>query len=112
LKKENRASTRLDAENLLAYSLYDIEGNPFDGGMVKTINISRVGISILSKTVMTPGFKIELTIGVGDDIVKTTGIINNNQELDDGDIQIGIEFENLSQDDIDKIAKVYPEILK
>ena len=110
--KEKRASARLDAENLLAYNLYDIEGRPFDGGMVKTLDISKAGISILSKSEMTPGFKIELTIGVGDDIVKTTGIIRNNKELNDGNVQIGIQFENIPEEDIKKIAKVYPEISK
>jgi hypothetical protein len=111
LKEEKRASARLDAENLLAYNLYDIEGHAFDGGMVKTLNISKVGISILSKSEMTPGFKIELTIGVGDDVVKTTGTIRNSQDLGDGNIKIGIEFDKLTEEDINKIAKVYPEIL-
>jgi hypothetical protein len=61
---------------------------------------------------MTAGFKIELTIGVGDDVVKTTGIIRNSKELGDGNVQIGIEFESIPEEDIKKIAKVYPEILK
>ena len=112
MDEERRSSARLDAENLLAFQLYDIEGRPFDGGVVKTLDISRAGISILSKSEMTAGFKIELTIGVGDDVVKTTGIIRNSKELGDGNVQIGIEFESIPEEDIKKIAKVYPEILK
>ena len=111
MEEERRTSARLDAENLLSFRLYDIEGRPFDGGVVKTLDISKAGISIISNSEMTPGFKIELTIGVGDDIVKTTGIIRNNKDMGNGNVQIGIEFEDIPEDDIQKIALVYPTIL-
>jgi hypothetical protein len=109
---EGRGAVRINSENLLAFRLFDKEGRVCNEGMVETLDISRTGIAIQFKEAMDIGLKIELTIGLGDDIVKTTGKVRNLQKVDDGQFQIGIEFDFLTDEDLNKIAIVYPSILK
>lgn len=112
MKFEGRGSKRIDSENLLAYRLFDNEGKTMGEGMVKTIDISKTGIAISSKNAMEVGAKIELTIGMGDDIVKANGVIKNQNQVAPNNFHLGIEFDFLTEDDLNKIAMLYPSILK
>ncbi len=109
---EGRGSARIDSENLLAFRLFDADGRVFHEGMVKTLDISRTGVSIQSSVPMEKGLRIEITIGIGDDVVKARGIVRNQHQLDDNTYQVGIEFEFLSEDDLNKMSVTFPSILK
>ncbi|MCD6375419.1 MAG: PilZ domain-containing protein [Caldisericaceae bacterium] len=106
-----RAAKRLESENLLAFQLFDDQDQVILQGVVKTIDISRTGISIESFDPMEVGRKIELTIGLGENVVKAKGTIKNCVNKTEKTYHVGIEFEYLSDDDLNKIAMVYPEIL-
>ncbi len=107
-----RGAKRLETDNLLAFKLFDTQGRVTLQGVVKTIDISRTGISIDSFDPMEVGSKIELTIGFGEDIVKANGTIKNCVKRSEKTYHVGIEFDYLSDDDLNKIALVYPEILR
>ena len=109
---EGRGAERIGSENLLAFRLFDAEGRVFKEGMVKTLDISRTGVSIQATEPFEPGLKIELSIGLGTEILKTIGIVRNHHQLGDEAFQVGIEFEYLSTDDLNKLATVYPQIQK
>jgi len=108
---EARSATRIPTENLLAYRLMDSTGAVISEGMVKSLDISRNGIAILSNTPMETGLKIELSIGMGDDVVVAGGRIQNQKKIGDQNFQIGVEFDFLSDEDLNKIAMRYPSIL-
>ena len=112
MKFEARGARRLESENLLAYRLFDGSGQVIDQGVAKTLDISKTGVSIASFHPMETGSRIELTIGIGRDVVKTMGTVKNNKPYDEKTHQIGIEFDFLSEEDLMKIGMVYPEILK
>ena len=109
---EGRGAERIDSENLLSFRLFDAEGRVFNEGMVKTLDISRTGVSIEAMEPFEPGLRIELSIGLGSEILKTIGIVRNHHKLDDESFQVGIEFEYLSSDELNKLATVYPQIQK
>lgn len=109
---EGRGAERIGSQNLLSFRLFDAEGRIFNEGMVKTLDISRTGVSIEAKEPFEPGLRIELSIGLGQDILKTIGIVRNHHKIHDEAFQIGIEFEYLSADDLNKLATIYPHILK
>jgi len=109
---EGRGAERIGSQNLLAYRLFDAEGRVFNEGMVKTLDISRTGVSIQAVEPFEPGLRIELSIGLGTDLLKTIGIVRNHHKIDEEAFQVGIEFEYLSTDDLNKLATVYPHILK
>lgn len=107
-----RGAKRLETENLLAFQLFDDKKRVILQGVVKTIDISRTGISIESFEPMEENRKIELTIGIGENVVKARGTVKNCTPRTEKTYHIGIEFEYLSDDDLNKIAMVYPEILR
>ncbi len=107
-----RGAKRLEAEKLLAYRLFDEKQRVISEGVVKTIDISRTGISIETFEPIAVDSKIELTIGLGQDVVKAMGTVRNRKPLTDKTYQVGIEFDFLSDEDLGKIAMVYPEILR
>ncbi len=109
---EARGAKRLESENLLAYRLFDKQMQVVSEGVAKTLDISRTGISVEAFEFMEVESKIELTIGVGADVVKTIGTIKNSKKLSEKIFHIGIEFDFLSEEDLGKIGMVYPEIFK
>ncbi len=96
----------------MAFRLFDDNDRVVNQGMVKTIDISRSGVAIQSQYEMPEGAKIELTIGMGTDVVKTCGLIKNLKKIDEDYYQIGIEFDFLTDEDLNKIGMIYPSILK
>lgn len=108
-----RESQRIDSENFVSYNMFDDQGRITLSGIATTIDISRTGMALKSKDEMIPGAKIELTIGVGDDIVKVNGLIRNQSSIADTPaFAIGIEFDFVSHEALDKLALIYPDILK
>ena len=58
------------------------------------------------------GAKIELTIALSEDLVKTEGIVRNVDKKDDSTFHIGIEFKDISEGEIKQLAEEFPEILE
>ncbi len=112
MKFEGRGAKRLESENLLAYRLFDETLQVIGQGIVKTLDISRTGVSIKTFDTMKIGSRIELTIGIGEDVVKTMGTVKNSKSISEKEFQIGVEFDFLSEDDLIKIGMVYPDIFK
>ena len=109
---ESRESFRVGSENFISFRLFNEDGQVISEGMATTIDISRTGIAIKTKSEMEPNLNVELTIAVGDDIVKTAGVIKNRKNLSETEFQIGVEFNFLSDQDLDKLATIYPDINK
>lgn len=109
---KGRGAPRVESDNLLAYRLFDSEAKEIGGGMVKAFDISRTGVAIEAPYPMDAGFRIELTIGMGDDVVRAKGVVQNSKKVDEHTYHIGIEFDFLTDEDLNKIGMVYPEILK
>ncbi len=109
---KGRGAERVQTDNLLAFTVIAKEGQPIYQGMAKTLNISRSGIALEYNVPFEKGFRIELTIGMGAEVVKTTGTIMNVAELTPGIFQIGVQFDFLTEEDLNAIAMVYPSILQ
>lgn len=109
---ESRESFRVDSDNFASFRLFNSEDQVIYEGLATIIDISRTGIAFLTKHPAETGLKIELTIGVADEVVKTMGRIRNQKTLTKEDFQVGVEFDFLSEDDLDKLAMVYPDISK
>ncbi len=79
-------------------------------GMAKTLDISRSGMAIESKEPMEAEQRIEVHIGVGEDVVKTKGTVRNVDQTEEKKFQVGLEFDYLTEEDLNKIGMVHPEI--
>lgn len=109
---EGRGAKRIESDNLVAYRLVDKDNNTISQGMVKAIDISKTGIAIQSKEFMEADTLIELSLGMGEEVVKASGIVKNIKKITDNEFHIGIEFKFLTEEDINIIAMQYPSILK
>jgi c-di-GMP-binding flagellar brake protein YcgR len=109
---ESRESFRVGSDNFMSFRLYDAEDQIFHEGVATIVDISRTGIAIVTAVSVEAGLKIELAIGVGDEVVKTMGRVRNQKQHSENEYQVGVEFDFLSEDDLDKLATVYPDIAK
>ncbi len=109
---ESRESFRVGSENFASYRLFNSEEQVIQEGVATITDISRTGIAFTTNYQPETGLKIELAIGVGDEIVKTTGRVRNQKSVDQKIFQIGVEFDFLSENDLDQLATVYPDINK
>ncbi len=108
---KGRGSERVRTDTLVAFTVMAQDGTSIYQGMAKTLNISRSGIALEYSIPFDKGNRVELTIGMGAEVVKTTGTIMNVAELTEGVFQIGIQFDFLTEEDLNKIAMIYPSIL-
>ncbi len=108
-----RESHRVDSENFVSYNMLDEQGRIIQAGLAKTIDISRTGMALQSREELKIGAKLDLAMGVGDAVVKISGIVRNQKKVpDSADFYIGIEFDFIANDALDKLSLIYPDILK
>jgi hypothetical protein len=82
-----------------------------DEGMAKTRDISKSGVAVENRTTFDIGSKVELTIALSEDLIKVNGIVRNAEETNDGQYNIGIEFVDISEDQLKKLSEEFPEIV-
>jgi c-di-GMP-binding flagellar brake protein YcgR len=109
---ESRESFRVGSDNFMSFRLFNAEDQVFYEGVATIVDISRTGIAIVAAQSAEAGLKIELTIGVADEVVRTAGRVRNQKQVSENEYQIGVEFDFLSEEDLDKLATVYPDISK
>lgn len=109
---ESRESNRVDSDNFMSFRLFNAEDQVFLEGVATVVDISRTGIAFITTVSIEAGLKIELTIGIADEVVKTIGRVRNQKKHSDTEFQVGVEFDFLSEEDLDKLATVYPDISK
>ena len=81
-------------------------------GVVTIIDISRTGIAFSTNTPVETGLKIELAIGVGDEIVKTLGRIRNQNPPIKKVFRLALNLIFYRMMIWIKLATVYPDISK
>jgi hypothetical protein len=112
MSSQDRKSARLESDQFISYRLYDSEDRVCEEGMATTVNISRSGVAVENRTQFDVGAKVELTIALSEDLVKTEGVVRNVDQKDDSTFHIGIEFTNISESEINQLAEEFPEILE
>jgi len=107
---ESRESNRVGSSSFLSFRLINAENQTFQEGVATTVDISKTGIALTTSNEVELNSRIELAIGVGDEVVKAKGTIRNQKKVSDKEYNIGVEFDFLSEEDLDKLATVFPDI--
>lgn len=107
-----RGTERVKSEDLISLILFDANGNKMHEGMAKTKNISRSGVALEYSIAMDLGSKVEMTMGLGAEVVKVSGTIKNVNPIENDKYQIGIEFDFLTEEDLNRIGMIYPDVVK
>ena len=110
MAKKERKSVRIQSEQFISYKLYDKTNKVCDEGMGVARDLSKTGLALENRRSMEIGTHIELTMALGDDVVQTSGTVRNVKVVNENSYLIGIEFNKISNDEIEKLAKEFPSI--
>jgi len=111
MKFEGRSASRIDTRNFVSYRLLNEDGAVLNEGMILSRDLSRTGISLEADFEFQIGAQVQLTIGIGNELVRVKGIVRNSVSVAGGKFQSGVEFDFLSDEDLNKISLLYPEVL-
>lgn len=101
---------RVSSKNLVSFQVYDTNGEIIEEGMAVTSNVSRSGASIKTKNAFAINSRLGLIVAVKNDIVEVEGVIRHCKE-DKGEYLSGVKFISITEDQIQKLATHFPEIL-
>ena len=105
-----RKDERVDSKNLVSFQLYDASGEIIEEGMAVTLNISRSGALVKTKTPFAVNARVGLIVAVENDIVEVEGVIRHCEE-EEGEYKSGVKFVSITEDQINKLSTHFPEIL-
>ncbi len=95
---DNRKYPRFDSGNLLSYVCLDSQNKIIQQGMGKTIDVSEGGILLETHVSINPEFTVLLSIGFEDEMADIKGNVIYSRKRNDGMVESGIRFENISKD--------------
>ena len=98
MSKEERKTTRLESDQFISYRLYDENNQVCDEGMAKTKDISRMGVAVENRREFEVGARVELTIALTEELIKTEALVRN--------------ITSISESEIEKLSKEFPQIFK
>jgi len=110
--KDNRKSKRVEAKHFISYDLLNSEGGVVENGMALSLDLSREGVLIENRSDLDENALVIIHIAVGEDVVHLKGKVRHSEKLEEGKIQIGIHFEDMTDEEAEKIASFYPDIFK
>ncbi|MFA6010556.1 MAG: PilZ domain-containing protein [Desulfobacteraceae bacterium] len=95
---DNRKHPRFDSGNLLSYVCLDNQNKIIQQGMGKTIDVSEGGILLETHVSINPDYTILLSIGLEDEMADIKGNVIYSRKRNDGMIESGIRFDNVTKD--------------
>ena len=110
MSEQSRKDVRIKSEQFISYTLFSQDNKVCDEGMGVARDVSRNGMALENRRTMEVSARIELSIAAGDDVVQAEGIVRNAKEIGENIYLIGIEFKNISDEEIEKLAKEFPNI--
>lgn len=112
MSKEHRKSKRVEAKHFISYDLLGSEGEIVNSGMALSLDLSREGVLIENRSDFSNDEMVAIHIAVGNDIVHLKGQVRHSKKMDENRFQIGIHFEDMTDEKADKIATFYPNIFR
>ena len=110
METSDRKGVRVESEQFISYKLFDSENRICDEGMALAKDISRNGVAVENRRSFDIDSRLELTIALSEDLIQTEGVVRNVKEIDEKTYLIGIEFSNITKDQIKKLSKEFPGI--
>jgi c-di-GMP-binding flagellar brake protein YcgR len=108
---KDRKATRLESDQFISYRVYDDQDRVCDEGMAKTKDISRSGVAVENRRPFEVGAKVELTIALSEELIKTDAIVRNVKVIDEQTYSIGMEFIDISEEELEKLGKEFPNLI-
>ena len=112
MSKEHRKSKRVEAKHFISYDQLSSEGEIINSGMALSLDLSREGVLIENRSDFSKDEMLAIHIAVGNDVVHLTGQVRHSKEVEENRFQIGIHFEDMTDEKAHKIAAFYPNIFR
>lgn len=109
MKEERRKWPRILAEHLVSYAHLDEQEEPHQMGMARTLDLSEGGIVLEMTHALETGSHLEIRMVSGDHILKARGRVVYNRHLPAGRWRVGVSFTEITDDDLEIIAKEVEE---
>jgi c-di-GMP-binding flagellar brake protein YcgR len=109
--KDHRKSVRVDANLFISYDILNRDGDVVQAGMALSEDISQKGVKIKDRSTLPVDTSIIIHLAVGDEVVDLSGKVRHVQKVTGNNYQIGVEFEHIDREMLEKMVKYYPEIL-
>ena len=110
--KDTRKSARVDAQLFISYDVMDESGRITYSGMALSRDLSRKGVMIEERMSFPVDSKVQMHLGVGEDVVHVDGHIRHIEEVSENLYYIGVEFEQIDSETLHTLSQFYPEISK
>jgi len=111
MPEHKRNSVRIVSDQFISYKVYDDQKRVSEEGMALARNISKTGVLLENRSGFQIGSDVDLAIALSDEIINAKGRVRNVQAIDEHTFQIGIEFEGLTDNEMEKLASEFPDIL-
>lgn len=112
MSKEHRKSKRVEAKHFISYDLLNTKGEIVNSGMALSLDLSREGVLIENRSDFSRNEVVAIHIAVGNDVVHLKGQVKHSKKIAERRFQLGIHFQDMTDEKADKIASFYPDIFK
>lgn len=112
MSKDNRKSKRIEAKHFISYDLINPKGEIVENGMALSLDLSREGVLLENRTGFSENDTVTIHIAVGEDVVHLTGKVKHTEKIEEAKFQMGIHFEDMTDEKAQKIASFYPDIFR
>lgn len=111
MSEAKRKSVRIESDQFISFKVYDGENRVCDEGMALAKDVSKTGVLLENRTGFEVGAKVDLAVALTEEILNVKGIVRNTKILNENTHQIGIEFTEITEDEISKLASEFPNIV-
>ena len=107
-----RKHERLEALNLLSYVTLDPDGKAWNQGMGRTLNISESGLQLETHEPIDTKYTLLISIGIEDELIEIKGKVAYTNRGEGKMFEAGIEFIQVSKEDLVILKKYISEFNK
>ena len=111
MSEEKRKTVRIESDQFISFKVYDEQNRVFNEGMALAKDISKSGVLLENRIGFDIGAKVDLAIALTEELLNVKGIVRNCQLLNENTYQIGIEFLEISEDEVTKLVSDFPNII-
>lgn len=106
---DRRSSSRVDTGNLVIHSEVGQEPKDQVLGMAVTLDLNEYGLRMQSSERFALGDRFRFSVALRDEVVTATGRVVHVAEALNGTFEIGVEFLQISAEDIERVRSYLKE---
>lgn len=108
---QDRQAVRVESDQFISFKVFDDDNRICNEGMALAKDISTSGVKIVHRTSFETEARVELTIALSKDLITAEGIVRNVKAVDDNTFLIGIQFQNISDKEIELLRGEFPNLV-